>query len=447
MYDYSLPGGLPNGSRTVWSQWPLRPLIAGPLTPFSYSVLAEMAGRAWYQYFDRLGFDPMPRARVLRLAQGRPYLNLTISAQRDAEVAALEPLTLNLDGQPFPICKWEKPGFLASLKANLAQGKIESQLKTLASELDKISQQAAAWYHKTLELRWVQAETLQIMEEIEQSGVPSWLVFFAARHNLDGAYNRLIRLSNPAAPYPANLALIQAATVEPAKLIEGQIRQRIAELGVQAGQQPAVLAWLAAGEYGNWEQTLPSAALITAIQNFLVDYGHRCGEDGEIAHRRWQQDPAPVLRAIHAAATGSTPLASVGDSQPLLAAVPNGQRKETQALVQKVRQLLPLHSQALHALAYILTGTRRWAMAAAKEAMADGRLRAAEEVFFFELEEMKQMMTGEWNISQRQEIQNTCARRQAEYAQWQQATPAELLIGESPAQATTAVAPLMLSLL
>ena len=110
MYDYSLPGGLPSGNRTVWSNLPLQPLVRGPMTPFSYSVVAEIAGRAWYQYFDRLGFNPTPCGRVVRQYQGRPYLNLTLSAQRDVEGAAIEPLTFVIDGAPFPICKWEKPG-------------------------------------------------------------------------------------------------------------------------------------------------------------------------------------------------------------------------------------------------------------------------------------------------------------------------------------------------
>ena len=90
------------------------------VTPFSYSVLAEIAGRAWYQYFDRLGFDPLPRARVLRQYQGRAYLNVTLSAQRDAEQAGLEPITLRVDGQRFPLCKWEKSGFLAGFKGWIA---------------------------------------------------------------------------------------------------------------------------------------------------------------------------------------------------------------------------------------------------------------------------------------------------------------------------------------
>ena len=71
MFAYHLPDGLPAGSRTVWSQLSLQPLTAQPLTPFSFSVLDEVAKSAWYHYFDELGFEPLPRSRVLRQQQGR----------------------------------------------------------------------------------------------------------------------------------------------------------------------------------------------------------------------------------------------------------------------------------------------------------------------------------------------------------------------------------------
>jgi pyruvate,water dikinase len=101
-----------------------------------------------------------------------------------------------------------------------------------------------------------------------------------------------------------------------------------------------------------------------------------------------------------------------------------------------MRQLLLLQSQALHAFAHVFAGTRRWAVAAAGEAMADERLQAVDDVFFFELEEVKQMMTGEWNISARREIQATCEKRRATYAKWQTAHQPWLLVGDTPARPT-----------
>ena len=69
--------------------------------------------------------------------------------------------------------------------------------------------------------------------------------------------------------------------------------------------------------------------------------------------------------------------------------------------------------------------------------MTDQRLRSQDEIFFFELEEIKQMMTGEWNVSDRDDIHTTADRRQADYAGWQQAAAPAILIGDAPANMPT----------
>ncbi|MCX6046921.1 MAG: hypothetical protein NT075_17595 [Chloroflexi bacterium] len=451
MFDYALSGGLPAGSRTAWSQHPLQPLVAvepfatPPLTPFSYSLLAEVAGRAWFQYFDRLGFDPMPRARIMRQYQGRPYLNLTLSAQRDAEFAGLEPLTLRLDGQLFPLFKWEKPGFVAGIKAGLNQKKIEDTLKNLSGELDVVTQMAQQWRAKTQELRWTQAEILQIMEEIEDSAVPAFIGFLAARYQLEVACNRLIRLTLDKLDAPTALTLMQAATSDVSNLVEQAMGTRLRALGDLAVSDPATVAWLKAGVFEDWSITLPNPHVTAALREFLTLYGHRCVGEGEIRQLRWRQDPAPLLRAILADAShpGSIPEApsAAQSEQKLIDAVASGRRKEAQQLLQKIRHCLALQSRSLHAFAYILDATRGWALAAAKEAMIDQRLLELDDVFFFELEEMKRMMTGEWNVSDRPEIQATCARRKAEFAQLHQGAAPELLIGEAEAKVRDPNAP------
>lgn len=433
MYDYRLSDGLPSGSRTVWSNLSLRPLCSGVLTPLSYSVLSEIAGRAWYTYFDRLGFDPTPRARVLRQYEGRAYLNLTISAQRDAEGAAVEPITLRLDGQPFPITKWEKPGFLAGIKFGLAQNKIDQLAKTFAGELETLTQQAQSWYAKSNDIRWTQAEVLQIMEEIENIGVRSFTVWLAARHNLDRSYNRLVHWSAERAGYPANLALIAAATPLD-KLVETTILTELHSLAQTVAANPTVLAWLQAGDFADWQNTLPDPQFVTTLQTFLSRFGHRTLQEGELRHPRWEEEPAAIF-AMLAAWPPSQPITPpAANPDPFLATIGADRRKEAQNLLQRIGTLHTLQSQAQHAFAYVLAGTRRWALAAARDAMVDQRLLALDDGFFYELEQLKEMMTGEWNISKRDEIQTVCRHRRARHKKWEAATPSELLIGEQEAQ-------------
>jgi len=100
--------------------------------------------------------------------------------------------------------------------------------------------------------------------------------------------------------------------------------------------------------------------------------------------------------------------------------------------VETLRQSLRLQSKAMDALAYLLSGTRNWALAAGAEAMDDGRLCAIEDVFLFELEEVKRLMTGEWNVSDREEIQALVTRRQGERIAVSPSAPPPAFLGEQP---------------
>lgn len=448
MFAYSLIDDLPSGNRTVWSQQPLQPLAAGPLTQFSYSVLEEVLRRAWYQYFDELGFDPMPRARILRQHNGIPYLNLTLSAQRDAEHAGTEPITLLIDTQKFPVAKWEKSGFLAGIRQGRNRKKIMTTLAAYQDALPTVKQKAKSWCGKTKELRWTQADVLQIMEEIERVGVDSLKIYFAARHNLEIVYNRLLWLLNEQESVPKRISLIGHALGELTDLVEFQIAEKFLALGLRMAQSEETVAWLATGDFPEWRATMPDKQFVSAVQDFLDSYGHRAVNEAEIRNLRWEADFELIFKILQAIATKHpkppTAVPSNQYKQRLIEAA-NGDARTINELLEQARLCMQLQSDALHAFAYILTGTREWAQAAAGEALADERLTTRDDVFFFTLEEIKQMMTGEWNISDKEGIQQTCAERRASFASWEQqmeeATAPELLIGDATAKAAHAGLP------
>jgi pyruvate,water dikinase len=437
LYDYTLPGGLPAGSRAAWSSLPFRPLSVGVLTPLSYSVLAEIAGRAWFHYFDRLAFEPIPRARLVRQVNGVPYINLTLSAQRDAEQAAIEPLTLRINQQPFPICKWEKPGFMAGMKAGFKERRITHTLNSLAQEMSAVTQRAQEWFQKVRDFRWTQAEILFVMEEIEPSGAESMMPFFAARHNLDWHLNRILRLTQAKAPFPQSWRLLQQALGTVETPLEKERDAQLLALAQAFSRNDQVQRWLQETPPPSSGKGAPDSGFGAALDSFVERYGHWGSNGAELRQARWGDDPASLLNGVAARGT-KTPL-PVANPQPLLAAISSGEQKPMQESLEQVHKLLVLQSQALHALAYVLAGTRRWALAAGREALGDQRIAALDDIFFFELEEIKEMMTGEWNVSDASEIRATAEKRKAEYQSWRSASSVpELLIGESPAQPTAA---------
>jgi pyruvate,water dikinase len=239
------------------------------------------------------------------------------------------------------------------------------------------------------------------------------------------------------------LPLIDAALGDEGEEIEWAIQSRVVQLSEMAAADTAVHDWLRAGDYSEWEEQPGHDKWFGELRAFLSHYGHRTLQEGEVRHPRWADDPATLLALLAQLVNGaiSPPVRRTGAPQPLLDASEPNRRKEVQQLLQRVVALRRLQSRALHAFAYILAGARRWALAAARDAMADGRLLAADDVFFFEPEEMKEMMTGEWNISSRSEIQATARQRKIEYAGWQQTQAPDLLVGETEAQPVGESAP------
>ena len=436
LFDYTAPTFQPERAGSVWSQFPLQPLAPGALTPFSHSVLAELTSRAWYLYYDRLGFDPTPRSRVVRRHQGRVYFNLSLCSQLEADHAAIEPLALRVNGTLHPLATWEKPGFLAGFKVGRAQKRIDDTLADYARRMDEITERARTWYRKTQAIkRWGQAEVLQIMEEIERVGVDSMAAFLAARLNLGLHYGRLAAALEGKVPASQSAFLINAALGHMPNLVEHAMLHALPAL-TNTLRDADVVTWLQAGNFGAWRSELPAPAA-EGITAFLDAYGHRTAYEGEIARPRWTEDATLLLHALRTQTEAAPKFAAhQADTQPLLALVPASARKEAEQNLHKIADLHALQSRALHAMAYIWSGTRTWALAAAREAMVDTRLHHEEEVFLFELEEIKQMMTGEWNISSLDEIRAMTSTRRAEHATIEQSNAPDLLIGDDAAFVT-----------
>jgi hypothetical protein len=156
--------------------------------------------------------------------------------------------------------------------------------------------------------------------------------------------------------------------------------------------------------------------------------------EGEIANPRWSEDATFLFQTLLAQIEAPATKSSSGDNLQLLSKlVSSSGSKQGEQMLKKIDDLHKLQSSALHSLAYIWAGTRSWASAAAREAMVDKRLHNTDEVFLFELEEIKEMMTGEWNVSSRDEIRAATATRQAEDAAMRKEVAPDLLVGDNEA--------------
>ena len=424
----------PQHGTAVWSQIPLQPLTPGPLTPFSHSVLAEIVSGAWYRLYDELGFSP-PRSRVVRSHQNRPYLNVSQGAQLEAEHAGMEPPTLRIDGMAYPLSPWKKPGLMEGMRAGRARKRLQNQLDSRLANMDAVTARLREWHEKTREMEWSQAELLQVMEQVERVGLDAMAGFLVARAHLDRIYNRLIWATLEHTPFPLNLTLINNAVGDLDGLVESEMAADLLTLADASAGDSASVDWLVAGEYASWWRSAAHTRLADELAGFLGKYAHRCAGEGEMALPRWDEDQTPLLSVVRTLveqkARRPAKLSAANAVSALQEASGKG-AKQIPGLVDALRQGLRLQSKAMDALAYLLSGTRNWALAAGAEAMGDGRFQAVDEVFLFELEEVKRLMTGEWNVSDREEIQALVDKRRAEQATITQAPPPPALLGERP---------------
>ncbi len=447
LFDYTLQTDLSTASGTFWSRSLLSPLAPGLLTPFSTSVLADAMGRAWARYRELLG-DPLPLIPqdVTRLHQGRLYLDLSRFCQQETAFSGQPSLAYRINGQRVEVVPQARGNMLTNLKFGRRRKRMVARLQELAQQPEPTLARARAWHVKVQEMRWSQAEILQIMEEIERVMAEVLAVFLAARYHLEWTANQLLWLTEASLPFPANLDAFNDTFSDLQGLPEARLAARLLELGDLARQEAPVMEWLAGDSFPEeWQESAPPGPFQEALVAFLDDFGHWVGSAGELRQPRWWEDPTPVLRSAFLCAKSQPEpparLPSIQARERLLEAVDAGERKEAQAHLALARDLLLLQSHTLQAMATLWSGTRIWVKAAAQEGMVDGRIRETDEVFFFQLEELKQMMTGEWNVSNLEEIRAMLAQRQAQFQEQQAQHPSDLLLDHTEARPVQAGLP------
>jgi hypothetical protein len=91
-----------------------------------------------------------------------------------------------------------------------------------------------------------------------------------------------------------------------------------------------------------------------------------------------------------------------------------GQLQQAQASLGSLVDFMRAVDVAWDTLALVMTAAQRWVSAAAREAMETGLIARPGDVLFLELEELKQVATGEWHAGDRAAVQAAVAERMQE---------------------------------
>lgn len=393
---------MPLPSTFVKSQEVLRDVLPSSVTPFTWSVFGAAAERLARSFYSDLGYQIPADLAIWQLGDGRPTLNGAVLAQ--AEQAVFGSTTA--------------PS--SSLGQRLFGGGMDRRVGAVVRQvLDEAPLRFAAvqrWHDRVQTMQWRQATVLQIMEEIE----PQAEAALAGQTALLALASIMRQMAAWLAEWlPATTGdllprLFAGADAAPASAV---YRQALTQLAQAAQQDQAAVAFL---QQGDWQADLPAGGFRQAFEQFIAHFGRWAEIPLEAASPRWREAPDRLLAAIaaHLTQPAVPALLSLDDAaqQRAAAAFEIGKqlgmlrRRHFQPAFDDMQQLVALAVAGHHAAVTVVDTARTWALGAAQEVVADGRLAAVEDVFLLELEELKQIMTGEW--SSPDQVRSLIAARQ-----------------------------------
>jgi hypothetical protein len=336
----------------AWSRHISRDLLPGRATPYGWTLLAASADAALRGAYRALGGIELGGGPLWQRAdEGRVYLNTAALAEADAALRGAAWLGPSRPALPS--------GFVARLQSGATVRRGEAAVAAAVSGAAPLHAQLLKWLAKVRGLRWSQADLLHVMEELEPNARDALQTYLILRAGLPAAFAR---------SQGAEERILAAARGLPT--VDGAVA--LAEAGRLSSGDPA-------------------------RSRTLERYGHRGpGEIGPSAHR-WAD--APELLDGLAALPAATGRGAASGSQP------NAPR-ELLALVQAA-------DVAWDALTVVAAASQCWVRAAAREALAAGLIAGPADVLLLELEELKQVATGEWHGGRSAAVQEQVEQRRA----------------------------------
>ncbi len=266
------------------------------------------------------------------------------------------------------------------------------------ADVEEQVREVQRWTRAVRDARWSQADVLQVMEEIAPrlgQALRAWVVTSLALADAVAAEGL--------APQ-AWEEHVRSTEMAPRHLMEA-----LATLYQALAHDEEARAWLLE----------PQGEPPAPLRSFLRTHFWLSTQPFEAATPRWIDAPRPLVEHLARRVRAHRPI----EAPPRPSSWSDGRIAYWLALRERVRV----------SIAQVVTGARAWVLAAAQDALEDGRLASVEEAFFLTLEELKQMATGEWNRAE--QVQPHVSSRQQMYARYGEGVPTSIPL----TQAQTAV--------
>ncbi len=355
-----------DAGRVGWTRDLARDLFPGPTTRFAWTLLAAPAEAAVRHLYADLG-APAVAGSFWRLEDGYVYLNAQAVAAEDEKLHGAAWLGRSAPTAPT--------GLFARMQTGSAIKRAEGRLRSAAGEATGLRTRLARWLAWVQGLKWTQADVLQVMEELEPHAISALHVYFLTRAALNAAD-----------------AQLQARLNEWAPDLAPDLRS---DLYLAVDDLPSVQMAL----------SVTAAARLPAATADRLATLARCGHRGPGGIRpdgiRWNEanhildglaDRADVRVRL------GTALAARREAERVVRLRLNaGQARQFDDALGRAREAIHAADVAWDGLIMLMAAAQRWVGAAAREALHAGLIARPEDALHLELEELKQVATGEWH--------------------------------------------------
>ncbi len=318
-----------------------------------------------------------------RFEAGNAYLNAAALAEADAGLHGAT--WLGSIRPPAPA------GLRGRLQAGGIVRRANARLAVAGGEAAGLQGRLARWWAWVQGLKWTQADLLQVMEELEPHAVAALHTYFLARTALQtsrAAFEQQLAERLPS--FPADLAA--GLTLGAAGLPSIETAETVLAIARQPASDPERLGALARSGHRGPGEIRPDAA-------------------------RWHAAPALLDQLADLGPVRWTRIAAAQQRQRSLVAaeksLTDGQFRDLQTAVEALGAAMRAVDVAWDALTLVMAAAQRWVTAAGRETLAAGLVSRPADVLYLELEELKQVATGEWHAGDREAVQAAVAARMA----------------------------------
>ncbi len=380
----SPPHPYDRAGQAAWTRALARDLFPIAPTPFHWTLLRQPLQTAMHRAWTDLGVT-LPGLNFWdRGADGHIYLNADLVRQANRPLYGAAWLVT----PPDPTAA----GLFARLQAQGIIRRTEAQMAHVVAEAAALQARLADWLAWIGGLHWTQADLLQVMEELEPHALAALRLHFIARAGLAAGQARvadLLRAAWPDCPTAVLLGLYAGVPDLPS------VEAACALAGLRAAADPQA-----------------------AQQAFLACHGHRGLAEASPHALRWREQP-DRLRAL-AALPAARDVAQA--RRAYHAAVETVQRRlgsrwrQLEPALDRARALCRAVDLTWDAFVRVMAAAQAWLSAVAVEARTAGLIADVADAAYLEIEELKQVATGEWHRGRSDAVAAAVARRRAEWA-------------------------------